>query len=100
MQTVFVQTSTNSNEVKWFNRVMEHSEQVGQKYYEFAFAPRFHAQMGKAIEDQMLNRESKWRNGDITIGSDSSDSDAEVVNEPIDETSPLFRSLNVRIFKE
>ena len=36
---------------------------MGKKFYEFAMAPKFHAQMGLKIESEMLEREQMWRAG-------------------------------------
>ena len=47
------------------------SNEVGEKFYETAMAPKFHEQMGLKIEQEMLLREANWRSEGCVLPSDA-----------------------------
>ena len=53
-------------------------EKTGQKYYEACLAPEMHAKMVKLMENDMINREQRWKEVDYAVlNTRNIDSDSE-----------------------
>ena len=77
VQTVFAHFETDPNKKRWFNKMLQHADSTGEKYYETAMAPSFHAMMGREVEETMLQRETRF-----LIAPSAVDSEKESQSEP------------------